>query len=78
MQAVPERRYRYRWSCQILYVHYTEFMELQGRKRAVAEERRWAPSTFWISTAGRLNDFLPRARVPDSVGARDRAGGAGS
>jgi hypothetical protein len=33
-------------------------MELQARKRQVAQERGWAPSTFWIATAGGLNDFF--------------------
>jgi hypothetical protein len=57
MQA-ESGRYRYRWSCQILYGHYTPFMELQERKRTIANERGWAPATFWIATAGGLNDFF--------------------
>jgi hypothetical protein len=65
MQAAPDRRYRYRWSCQILYGHYTEFMELQDRTREIAEERRWAPSTFWIATAGGLNDFFLEREYPN-------------
>jgi hypothetical protein len=40
------------------YGHYTEFIELQARKTAIAHERGWAVATFWIATAGGLNDFF--------------------
>ena len=53
-----KRRYRYRWSCQITYGHYTDFMDLQQRKNQIAVERGWSLATFWIATAGRLNDFF--------------------
>ena len=58
-------RYRYRWSCQILYGHYTEFMELQNRKSVIAKERGWAPATYWVATAGGLNDFLLEREYPE-------------
>jgi hypothetical protein len=50
-------RHRYRWSCQIIYRHYTEFMELQREGRNLGQERGWQHPTFWIATAGNLNDF---------------------
>jgi hypothetical protein len=78
MQAAPERSYRYRSSCQIIYGHYTEFMELQGRKQAITAERRWAPSTFWIATAGGLNDFFLERECPTRSELATGAAGAGS
>jgi hypothetical protein len=50
--------FRYRWSCQILYGRYTEFMELQQRKVEVARNRGWSEARFWVATAGDLNDFF--------------------
>lgn len=49
---------RYRWSCQILYGKYAEFMELQEQKTAVAKKRGWVEARFWEAVAGRLNDFF--------------------
>ena len=49
--------YRYRWSCQILYGSYTNFMEIQQRKVEVAQARGWRDAKFWVATAGNLNDF---------------------
>ena len=65
MHAQDEnRRYRYRWSCQILYGHYTEFLELQGKKNEIAQGRGWSTATFWIATAGVLNDFFLEREYP--------------
>ena len=58
MQTEGNRRYRYRWFCQILYGQYSAFMDVQRRKNTVAVERGWSPATFWIATAGGLNDFF--------------------
>jgi hypothetical protein len=58
-------QYRYRWSCQILYGHYTDFMDLQGRKSTIAQERGWVPATFWVATAGGLNDFFLEREYAD-------------
>ena len=55
---MPGKRVRYRWSCQILYGHFGEFFELQQEKHRIAEERGWICPTFWVATAGRLNDFF--------------------
>ena len=52
------QRVRYRWSCQILYSNYTEFMDLQGRKDAVARARGWQPARYWVATAGNVGDFF--------------------
>jgi hypothetical protein len=49
---------RYRWSCEILYGRYTDFMDLQREKTLVAKARGWRPSAFWIATAGQLNSFF--------------------
>jgi hypothetical protein len=49
---------RYRWSCQILYGKYTDFMELQEKKGEVAKGRGWVPTSFWEAVAGRVNDFF--------------------
>ena len=49
---------RYRWSCQILYGKYTEFLEIQRQKSEVAKAREWVQATFWEATAGHLNDFF--------------------
>ena len=49
--------YRYRWSCQILYGHYTDFMEIQVRKIDVGRARGWSEAKFWVTTAGPFNDF---------------------
>ena len=48
---------RYRWSCQILYGHYTGFMEIQKQKIEVAQARGWVEAKFWVTSAGYLNDF---------------------
>ena len=58
MQTDNNRRHRYRWSCQILYEHYTEFMNCQRLKNEIAAERGWSLATFWIATAGGLNEFF--------------------
>ncbi|MGI8615693.1 MAG: hypothetical protein ACR2L4_02765 [Actinomycetota bacterium] len=58
------RLYRYRWSCQILYGHYTNFMELQREKNAIAKLRGWSTASFWIATAGGLNDFFLEREYP--------------
>ncbi len=50
--------YRYRWSCQILYGRYTEFMEIQQRKVQIGRDRGWSEPRFWITSAGNLNDFF--------------------
>ena len=52
-----ELPFRYRWSCQVLYGHMTDFMELQHRKVEVAQSRGWLEPRFWVATAGNLNDF---------------------
>ena len=49
--------FRYRWSCQVLYGHLTDFMTLQQRKVEVAQARGWGLPRFWVATAGNLNDF---------------------
>jgi hypothetical protein len=48
---------RYRWSCQIIYERYTEFMDIQRQKSEVSKAQGWVPYRFWEATAGRLNDF---------------------
>jgi hypothetical protein len=58
------RRCRYHWSCEILYGHYTDFMELQHRKNEIAQQRGWSVASFWIATAGRLNDFYLEREYP--------------
>ncbi len=50
--------FRYRWSCQVIYSKWAEFYELQEGKAAVAAERGWVQSRFWVATAGNLNDFF--------------------
>ena len=49
--------YRYRWSCQILYGRYTDFMEIQQRKVEIGRDRGWSEPKFWVTSAGYLNDF---------------------
>ncbi len=60
MNATPggKGRLRYRWSCQILYGKYTEFMELQRQKDEVAHARGWHRARYWVATAGSVNDFF--------------------
>jgi hypothetical protein len=53
-----EPMFRYRWSCQVIYGRWAEFYELQEAKAAVAKERGWVPSSFWVASAGSLNDFF--------------------
>ncbi len=55
---MDDRRVRYRWSCQVLYGHFGEFFDLQETKNRIAEQRGWTCATFWVATAGRLNDFF--------------------
>ena len=50
--------FRYRWSCQVIYSKWADFYELQEAKAAVAAERGWVRSRFWVATAGNLNDFF--------------------
>ena len=52
-----ELPFRYRWSCQVLYGHLTDFMELQRAKIEVGRARGWLEPRFWVATAGNLNDF---------------------
>ena len=49
--------YRYRWSCQIMYGRYTDFMELQQRKIEVGRARGWLEAKFLVTSAGYLIDF---------------------
>lgn len=58
MVAMPGKRVRYRWSCQVLYGRFGEFFDLQEEKHRIAEARGWTRPTFWVTTAGRLNDFF--------------------
>jgi hypothetical protein len=55
---------RYRWSCQILYEKFTEFMELQHRKSEVAAQRGWVAARFWEAVAGREYDFFLEREYP--------------
>ena len=59
------RQCRYHWSCQILYGHYTDFMELQQQKNDIAQRRGWSAASFWIATAGKLNDFYLEREYPN-------------
>ncbi len=52
------RRVRFRWSCQILYGRYTDFMDLQRRKEEVAGTKGWHRARYWVATAGSVNDFF--------------------
>jgi hypothetical protein len=56
---------RYRWSCQILYGSYTEFIELQHRKSEVASARGWVQASFWEAVAGYANDFFLEREYPN-------------
>ena len=49
---------RYRWSCQVLYGRFGEFFDLQEQKNKIAEARGWTCASFWVATAGNLNDFF--------------------
>jgi hypothetical protein len=49
---------RYRWSCQVLYGKYAEFMELQSQKTGIARAHEWVQATYWEAVAGRVNDFF--------------------
>jgi hypothetical protein len=60
-----DRRCRYIWSCQILYGHYTDFMDIQQRKNGIAQQRGWSVASFWIATAGKLNDFFLEREYPN-------------
>ena len=56
--GAQKHRVRYRWSCQILYANYSQFMEIQGQKDAVARARGWQPARYWVATAGSVGDFF--------------------
>jgi hypothetical protein len=40
-------------------------MELQQLKNEIAERRGWSAASFWITTAGRLNDFYLEREYPN-------------
>ncbi len=55
---------RYRWSCQILYRNYTEFMDIQRQKDAVAKTRGWQTARYWVASAGHVGDFFLEREYP--------------
>jgi hypothetical protein len=39
-------------------------MEIQQRKNEIAQRRGWSDASFWIATAGKLNDFHLEREYP--------------
>ena len=56
---------RYRWSCQVHYERYGEFLHLQSQKAEIAGARGWVQATFWTAVAGTLGDFYLEREYPD-------------
>ena len=52
---------RSRFIGQVRYGHFAALEQLNE----IARERGWAPATFWVATAGTVNELIAEVDYPD-------------
>lgn len=57
--------YRFRFTVQVLYGHFKEYLELSEKLNEISRARGWTEFTFWAPTVGTGNEFVAEAEYPD-------------
>jgi hypothetical protein len=57
--------YRSRFSVQVRYGHFAEYLKIAEQLNEISRARGWAEWTFWTPTVGRSNQFIAEADYPD-------------
>jgi len=56
---------RARFTIQVRYGHFAEYLEASERLNAIARGRGWTEATFWVATAGTANELIAEVDYPD-------------
>jgi NIPSNAP len=57
--------YRSRFSVEVRYGHFAEYLKIAEQLNEIARARGWAEFTFWTPTVGKGNEFIAEAEYPD-------------
>src|SRR5262245_27963560 len=56
---------RARFTIQVRYGHFAEYLKASEQLNEIARERGWAEATFWVSLAGTANGLVAEVEYPD-------------
>ena len=57
--------YRFRFSVQVRYGHFKEYLEGWQQLNEISRARGWTEATFWSPTVGTANGFIAEFDYPD-------------
>jgi hypothetical protein len=57
--------YRARFSVEVRYGHFAEYLKIAEQLNEIARARGWAESTFWTPAVGTANEFIAETEYPD-------------
>ena len=56
---------RARFTIQVRYGHFAEYLKAMEQLNAIARGRGWAEATFWVATVGAANELIAEVDYPD-------------
>jgi hypothetical protein len=56
---------RRRFTVQVRYGHFAEYLKVGEKLNEVARARGWAEATFWVQLGGTANELIAEVELPD-------------